>query len=75
MRKIFKAYLETSLLLRIILQNMGLSGEQVGVIVALALGINPILDMFNTMNNVTSDLVCTYAVAKNEKLVGETPHS
>jgi Na+/H+-dicarboxylate symporter len=60
------------MLLFIILQNMGLSGDQVGVIVALALGINPILDMFETMNNVTGDLVCTYAVAKNENLIEES---
>jgi len=37
-----------------------------------ALGINPILDMFETMNNVTGDLVCTFAVAHNEGLVDET---
>ena len=57
------------MLLFIILETMGLSGEQVTVIVALALGINPILDMFETMNNVTGDLVCSYAVATNEGLV------
>ncbi|HUT32555.1 MAG TPA: dicarboxylate/amino acid:cation symporter [Planctomycetota bacterium] len=57
------------MLLFIILQTMGLSGEQVAVVVALALGINPILDMFETMNNVTGDLVCTYAVAHGEGLV------
>jgi len=56
-------------LLFVILQTMGLSGEQVAVIVALALGINPILDMFETMNNITGDLVCTYAVAHNEGLI------
>jgi Na+/H+-dicarboxylate symporter len=48
---------------------MGLTGQQVAVIVALALGINPILDMFETMNNVTGDLVCTYAVADKEGLI------
>ena len=47
---------------------MGLSGQQVAVIVALALGINPILDMFETMNNITGDLVRSYAVATNEGL-------
>ena len=57
------------MLLFIILETMGLSGQQVATIVALALGINPILDMFETMNNVTGDLVCTYAVAHNEGLV------
>jgi len=57
------------MLLFIILESMGLSGEQIAVIVALALGINPILDMFETMNNVTGDLVCSYAVATSENLV------
>jgi len=57
------------MLLFIILESMGLSGQQVAVIVALALGINPILDMFETMNNVTGDLVCSYAVATSQKLV------
>lgn len=59
------------MLLFIILQTMGLSNPQVAVIVALALGINPILDMFETMNNVTGDMVCTYAVAKQEGLLHE----
>ena len=57
------------MLLFIILEGMGLTADQVAVIVALALGINPILDMFETMNNVTGDLVCSYAVATNEGLI------
>lgn len=56
-------------LLFIILETMGLGSEHVEVIVTLAVGINPILDMFETMNNITGDLVCTYAVAHNEGLV------
>lgn len=52
------------MLLFIILQNMGLQADQIAIIVGLALGINPILDMFETMNNVTGDLVCTYSVAE-----------
>ncbi|HOZ45796.1 MAG TPA: dicarboxylate/amino acid:cation symporter [Candidatus Hydrogenedentes bacterium] len=63
------------MLLFIILGTMGLSSEQVAVIVALALGINPILDMFETMNNVTGDLVCTYVVARREGLVGNDTDS
>ncbi len=59
------------MLLFIILGAMGLNGVQVSVIVALALGINPILDMFETANNVTGDMVCTYAVAKQEGLIEE----
>jgi proton glutamate symport protein len=61
------------MLLFIILESMGLRPEQVAVIVALALGINPILDMFETMNNVTGDLVCSYAVAMNQGLVDVAP--
>ena len=52
------------MLLFIILQNMNLGTGQIALIVGLALGINPILDMFETMNNVTGDLVCTYCVAE-----------
>lgn len=57
------------MLLFIILETMGLEPGQTAVIVAIALGINPILDMFETANNVTGDLVCTYVVAKKEKLL------
>ncbi len=59
------------MLLFIILQNMGLDPTQIAIIVGLALGINPILDMFETMNNVTGDLVCTYSVAEMTKMVGQ----
>jgi len=59
------------MLLFIILETMGLSQQQVAFIVTIALGINPILDMFETMNNVTGDLVCTYVVAENEKLLNK----
>lgn len=57
------------MLLFIILEQVGLSAEQVSIVVALALGINPILDMFETANNVTGDMVCTYAVAQREGLI------
>ncbi len=59
------------MLLFIILQNMGLDAGQIAVIVGLALGINPILDMFETMNNVTGDIICTYSVAKMSGMVKE----
>jgi Na+/H+-dicarboxylate symporter len=59
------------MLLFIILETMGLAPDQVAVVVALALGVNPILDMFETMNNVTGDLVCTYVVARREGLFEE----
>lgn len=55
-------------LLFMVLENMGLSGEQVAMIVALALGINPILDMFETCCNVAGDNVCTYIVARRNGL-------
>jgi Na+/H+-dicarboxylate symporter len=60
------------MLLFIILETMGLSAEQTAVIVTIALGINPVLDMFETMNNITGDLVCTYTVAHNENLINRS---
>lgn len=56
-------------LLFMVLESMGLPAEQVMMIVALCLGINPILDMFETCCNVTGDNVCTYIVAKKSGLV------
>jgi len=62
------------MLMLIILEPLGLNSQQIAIIVALALGINPVLDMFETMNNVTGDVVCTYAVAHNEGLLeAQTP--
>ena len=55
-------------LLFMVLENMGLPADQVTLIVALALGINPILDMFETCCNVTGDNVCTYIVARRSGL-------
>jgi proton glutamate symport protein len=57
------------MLLFVILGTLGLNPQQTAIIVALAVGINPILDMFETMNNMTGDLVCTYVVAHNERLL------
>jgi Na+/H+-dicarboxylate symporter len=57
------------MLLFIILGGIGLDSSQIAVIVALAIGINPILDMFETMCNVTGDIMCTYAVGTLEGLV------
>jgi len=57
------------MLLFIVLDAIGLNAQQVAVIVSLALAINPILDMFETMNNVTGDMVCSYIVAKREGLM------
>jgi Na+/H+-dicarboxylate symporter len=58
-------------LLFMVLEGMGLQPDQVSLIVALALGINPILDMFETSCNVTGDNVCTYIVAKKNGMVDE----
>lgn len=57
------------MLLFVILQPLGLKPEQVDLIIAVAVGINPILDMFETANNVTGDMVCSYVVACKEGLV------
>lgn len=59
------------MLLFLILQTMGLQEQQISLIVAFALGINPILDMFETMNNVAGDLACTYVVAHREGMIGK----
>ena len=56
-------------LLFMVLENMGLPTEQVTMTVALCLGINPILDMFETCCNVAGDNVCTYIVAKKSGLL------
>ncbi|MFH1213458.1 MAG: dicarboxylate/amino acid:cation symporter [Candidatus Neomarinimicrobiota bacterium] len=56
------------MLLFIILESLGLNGAQIAIMVALATGINPILDMFETANNVTGDMICTYIVAHKEKM-------
>jgi len=63
------------MLLFIILGAIGLNPSQTAVIVALALGINPILDMFETMCNVTGDILCTYSVASLEGLVQGDVHA
>lgn len=56
-------------LLFMVLEAMGLPSPEVSMIVALALGINPILDMFETCCNVAGDNVCTYIVAKKNGLI------
>jgi Na+/H+-dicarboxylate symporter len=56
-------------LLFMVLQCLNLTPEQVSLIVALALGINPLLDMFETACNVAGDNVGTYAIGKKLKLI------
>ena len=54
---------------RWLLENAGFTPPQIGAIVGLALGVNPILDMFETACNVTGDNSCTYIVAKIHKML------
>ncbi|MBQ7251090.1 MAG: dicarboxylate/amino acid:cation symporter [Kiritimatiellae bacterium] len=60
-------------LLFMVLENLGLEAGQVATIVALALGINPVLDMFETCCNVAGDNVCTYIVARRAGMISEPP--
>lgn len=59
-------------LLLMILENAQFSPDQVAMIVGLALGVNPILDMFETACNVAGDNVCTYIVAKRNGMIKST---
>ena len=56
-------------LLFMVLSNLGLNDMQTATIVALAIGINPLLDMFETACNVTGDNVCTYIIAKKNNML------
>ena len=58
-------------LLFMVLANLNLTPEQTGIIVALALGINPILDMFETACNVAGDNIGTYIIAKRMKMLNK----
>ena len=58
-------------LLFMVLSNLGLNDMQTATIVALAIGINPLLDMFETACNVTGDNVCTYIIAKKNNMLEE----
>ncbi|QSH40601.1 dicarboxylate/amino acid:cation symporter [Lentisphaerota bacterium ZTH] len=57
------------MLMFIILQSIGLNYTQTSVIVALAMGINPLIDMFETASNVAGDNVCTYIVAHSQGMI------
>ena len=46
------------------LDSLHLTPAQTSTIVALALGINPLLDMFETACNVAGDNIGTYVVGK-----------
>lgn len=56
-------------LLFMVLAGFNLSNEQTLVIVSLALGINPLLDMFETACNVAGDNVGTYVIGKQMKMI------
>lgn len=56
-------------LLFMVLNNLGLDDTQTATVIALAIGINPLLDMFETACNVTGDNVCTYIVGKKNGMV------
>ena len=58
-------------LLFMVLENLNLTPEQTGIIVALALGINPILDMFETACNVAGDNIGTYVIGKRLKMLNK----
>jgi Na+/H+-dicarboxylate symporter len=58
-------------LLFMVLANMGLNDAQTMLIAALALGVNPVLDMFETACNVAGDNVCNYIIAKRNKMLNE----
>ena len=58
-------------LLFMVLSNLGLDDAQTATIVALAIGINPLLDMFETACNVAGDNVCTYIVGKKNNMLTE----
>ena len=51
-------------LLFLVLDALQLTPDQMSVIIALALGINPLLDMFETACNVAGDNIGTFVVGK-----------
>ena len=59
-------------LLFMVLANMGLDDAQTAMIVALAIGINPLLDMFETACNVAGDNVCNYIVARKGGMIDDS---
>ena len=51
--------------LGLVLHQIGVPLEAVGLVIA----INPMIDMFDTMNNITGDLAASLIVAKSENLL------
>lgn len=58
-------------LLFMVLDVLKLTPEQTSTIIALALGINPLLDMFETSCNVAGDNVGNYVIAKSSSMIKE----
>lgn len=56
-------------LLFMVLDCLHLTPEQSATIVALALGINPLLDMFETACNVAGDNIGTYIISKRLRMI------
>ncbi len=56
-------------LLFLVLAGFNLTQEQTSIVVALALGINPLLDMFETACNVAGDNVGNYIVGKRMNMI------
>ena len=62
-------------LLFMVLGCFNLSPEQTSLVIALALGINPLLDMFETACNVAGDNIGTYVVGRKLGLIDGEPRS
>lgn len=58
-------------LLFMVLDVLNLTPQQTSTIVALALGINPLLDMFETACNVAGDNIGNYVIAKKSNMLKE----
>ena len=58
-------------LLFMVLEFFHLTPTQISTIIALALGINPLLDMFETACNVAGDNIGTYVVGKRLGMIGK----
>ncbi len=56
-------------LLFMVLANLGLNDGQIATVVALAIGINPLMDMFETAGNVAGDNICNYIVARRNGMI------
>ena len=56
-------------LLFMVLESLKLTPGQISTVVALALGINPLLDMFETACNVAGDNIGTFVVGKKMDMI------